>query len=114
MIGINGDHCYSILVVVPAESEVVDGVMRPSPFGYIIDWTWHWLAERYRYLRLDTHVVMPNHLHGVLWIVDDDSYEGGRGSSRTAPTDVIDYAQPACYNPPVFPPLTPPAKLRAA
>ena len=34
----------------------------------IVDHTWLWLAENYLYVELDEHVVMPNHLHGIVII----------------------------------------------
>jgi REP element-mobilizing transposase RayT len=47
----------------------------------IVNEAWRWLGSRYEYVQLDEHVVMPNHLHGILIL-------GGvrRGGSRTAPT----------------------------
>ena len=42
---------------------------------------WVWLAWQYPYVNLDAHVVMPNHLHGIIMM--DDLRRGG---SRTAPT----------------------------
>ena len=43
---------------------------------------WQWLGTQYPYVLLDEFVVMPNHLHGILMIIDD----ARRGGSRTAPT----------------------------
>jgi REP element-mobilizing transposase RayT len=44
--------------------------------------TWEWLAIQHGYIELDEWVVMPNHLHGIIVILDDWC----RGGSRTAPT----------------------------
>ncbi|MBC7263734.1 MAG: transposase [Chloroflexi bacterium] len=62
--------------------DVVDGEMRLNEFGAAVEESWKWLAEQYEYVALDEWVIMPNHVHGIIWIVDDP----GRGSSRTAPT----------------------------
>lgn len=50
---------------------VVDGESVLSPFGAIADATWRWLGEQYPYVVIDTYVIMSNHLHGILWIVDE-------------------------------------------
>ena len=51
--------------------DVVDGEVQMSLLGRLADRAWCWLAGRHPYVRLDAHIVMPNHLHGILWIVDD-------------------------------------------
>jgi putative transposase len=63
--------------------ELIDGKMHLNDWGLIIEATWCWLGKQYSYLELVDHVVMPNHLHGILLF---DRYRGG---SRTAPTEII-------------------------
>ncbi|MBN1805650.1 MAG: transposase [Sedimentisphaerales bacterium] len=58
-------------------SKIVDGQIQLYKYGQIIDKCWKWLAERYDYVHLDRYVVMPNHLHGIIFL---------KGGSRTAPT----------------------------
>jgi putative transposase len=58
----------------------VNGFIQLNTYGTIVETVWQWLADQYPYLILDEWVVMPNHLHGILVILD------GRGGSRTAPT----------------------------
>jgi REP element-mobilizing transposase RayT len=71
---------------------VAGGEMRLNEYGRKAADCWLWLAERYPYVRLDEWVVMPNHLHGIIVIMDDHAgggrggSDGGRGGSRTAPT----------------------------
>ena len=48
----------------------------------IVGKAWLWLEAQYAYVVLDQYVIMPNHLHGIIFIRDS-----GRGGSRTAPTD---------------------------
>ena len=64
---------------------VVDGEMELSDLGRVAAESWTWLEEQYPYVSLDAWVVMPNHLHGIIGIHDDDG-DGGRGGSRTALT----------------------------
>jgi REP element-mobilizing transposase RayT len=51
-------------------------------YGEIVEQVWHWLAAQYDYVVLDQYVIMPNHLHGIIFIRDSS-----RGGTRTAPTD---------------------------
>ena len=51
--------------------EVVDGEMVLSDLGRIVVEEWERTAEMRPYIRLDAFVVMPNHVHGIIWIVDD-------------------------------------------
>jgi REP element-mobilizing transposase RayT len=70
---------------------IVDAEMKPNAMGCIAAESWLWLAVRHKYIELDAWVVMPNHLHGIITLVDDDLGAGaplapGAGGSRTAPT----------------------------
>jgi putative transposase len=58
--------------------EIVDGEMRPNQFGRIIQATWNELPEHYPGVECDAFVVMPNHVHGIIVLVEDD---GGVGSN---------------------------------
>lgn len=60
--------------------EVIDDAVQLSPLGQIVEEGWQWLAQRYSYVHLDKWVVMPNHLHGIVLLTDDDR----RGGSRAA------------------------------
>ena len=53
--------------------EVVDGKMELNAFGEIVREEWFQTAVVRPYVRLDERdfVVMPNHVHGIVWIVDD-------------------------------------------
>ena len=64
---------------------VSDGKMRLNRIGGLVAESWEWLAARHPRIALDQWVVMPNHLHGVIVMVDarDESLKGG---SRTALT----------------------------
>ena len=58
---------------------VVDGQMRLNAFGKIVEWTWHDLPNHVDHIVLDAFVVMPNHVHGIIIIVDDGNVTMGRG-----------------------------------
>jgi len=54
--------------------EIVDGEMRLNEFGEIVRAEWFQTAvvRPYVVLHPDEFVVMPNHAHGIIWIVDVD------------------------------------------
>ncbi len=57
---------------------IVDGEMRLSKFGKIAQGEWLASADIRQEIRLDVFMVMPNHIHGVIWLVDDDVGATGR------------------------------------
>ena len=65
--------------------EVVDGVMRLNAFGEIVRDEWFRTAVVRPYVMLDPDefVVMPNHVHGIIWIT------GGRGDPVGRPYDPV-------------------------
>ncbi len=50
--------------------EVRDGTVVPSPFGRLVDDCWSALARHFEDVELDVFVVMPNHVHGIIVIMD--------------------------------------------
>ena len=73
---------------------VKDGRVQLNASGQLMDEAWKWLAERHPYVELDQYVVMPNHLHGIIFLTDgpesDSELATGwiprHGPSRSAPT----------------------------
>ena len=56
--------------------EVVDGRMRLNALGKIARQCWLEIPRHFPHAALDAFVVMPNHVHGIIWIVEsqnDDS-----------------------------------------
>lgn len=48
--------------------EVVDGVMRLNDAGRLVDEIRHGLPHHFPNMELDQWMVMPNHVHGIIWI----------------------------------------------
>jgi len=44
--------------------------MLPNRFGKIVQETWYELPDHYRRVNLDCFALMPNHVHGVLALLD--------------------------------------------
>jgi REP element-mobilizing transposase RayT len=52
--------------------------MRLNPFGEIVQEEWLRSAEIRREITLDAFIVMPNHIHGIIFIHDDSVGATGR------------------------------------
>lgn len=51
--------------------EIRNGKMLLNDFGKIIDHHWQKIPTHFENAALDEYVIMPNHFHGVLWLVGD-------------------------------------------
>ena len=60
---------------------IINDQMQLNPYGKIAETSWQWLSQAYDYVESDEWIIMPNHLHGIIFISADC-----RGGSRTAPT----------------------------
>ena len=81
--------------------EIVDGEMRLNEFGEIVRAEWFQTAIVRPYVMLypDEFVMMPNHVHGILWIVDVGA------TRRVAPPSVA--PSPVAPSPVAPPPVAP-------
>jgi len=84
--------------------EVVDGVMTANDAGLMVESVWSGVLERFSGVELDAFVIMPNHVHFILFLVGAPlvgtlSYESAlpivneqntRAGTRPAPTTVGD------------------------
>lgn len=78
--------------------EIVNGEMILNDTGKIARDEWFKTAKLRPYVELyeDEFVVMPNHAHGIIWIVDDGNNVGAlrgnaqsRAEQRSAPTKTV-------------------------
>jgi putative transposase len=60
-----------------------DGEMHLNQLGRIVRHTWNDLPNHYPHVLLDTFCVMPDHIHGIIVLIDPR--QGGSGSQRTLP-----------------------------
>jgi len=51
--------------------QVVDGEVVPSAYGRIAGACWCRLPSLFAFVELDAHVIMPNHLHGIVVLPGD-------------------------------------------
>lgn len=59
----------------PLFGDVVQGTMRLNATGRMIKTVWNEIPERFRQVGLDTFVVMPNHIHGIIVIRPDTDWD---------------------------------------
>jgi len=57
--------------------EVVGGKMKLNKFGLVAKQQWEKLPKRFPNIELGAFVIMPNHTHGIIVILD------GRGTAMT-------------------------------
>lgn len=50
--------------------DVVDGRVVLSTYGKIAEWFWRDVPRHAKTVQLDAYMVMPNHVHAVLWIAN--------------------------------------------
>ncbi len=55
----------------PLFGEVVNGEMKLNRYGAIAQAEWLELPKRFGFIVLGAFIVMPNHLHGILFFLDD-------------------------------------------
>jgi putative transposase len=52
--------------------EVVEGEMKLTSLGVVALKSWQEIPNHFPYVKLDAFVVMPNHIHGIIIIENDD------------------------------------------
>ena len=68
--------------------DVVGGAMKLNEYGRVVQLAWQWLDEQYDHVGLDTFIVMPNHLHGIIILTGESRGDSRcRDDSRIAPTN---------------------------
>jgi len=50
--------------------DIKNGQMRFNHLGSIADQYWQEIPQHFPNITLDVYVIMPNHLHGILWIIE--------------------------------------------
>ncbi len=57
--------------------EIVDKKMQLFEMGKIAEKFWHEIPQHFPFVKLDAFVVMPNHVHGIIWIDNDERINNG-------------------------------------
>ena len=69
---------------------VQDGVVKLNNTGRMVEQFWNELPQHYPTVVLDSFVVMPNHVHGILFLQPEDELRSGRRPDPTGLVDVVD------------------------
>ncbi len=75
----------------PIFGNVVDATVNLNELGKIVDECWHSMPQHYQNVELDEFIVMPDHVHGIIFIV---------GARHAVPLHNIDSAPPNNSVPP--------------
>ncbi len=68
---------------------ITDKKMALSETGEIVQKYWDEIPQHFSFIHLDEMVVMPNHIHGILWIDGDGGGgDGGGGDGDVGVNDV--------------------------
>ena len=75
------DGCYFVTICVQGREElfgeIIGGEMVLNEAGRMVERTWNELPEFYRGVETDHFQVMPNHIHGVIVITENESVGTG-------------------------------------
>ncbi|MEO5929570.1 MAG: transposase [Candidatus Kapaibacterium sp.] len=52
--------------------EIRDRIMLLNDCGVLVQSIWNGLPEHYPHLQLDAFIIMPDHIHGIILLMDDD------------------------------------------
>ena len=52
---------------------ICDGIMKLNAIGIVIHFRWQWMRWFYPNVVLDEWVVMPNHVHGIIYLSKDNT-----------------------------------------
>ncbi len=61
--------------------KIVDGKMNLNDAGKIADECWLEIPNHFPNVVLDEHIVMPNHVHGIIELIKTDSQNGSESSA---------------------------------
>ena len=71
---------YFVTIVIAGRDllfgQMAGGVVVLSPFGRVATAGWQRLAHHFSQVRLDEFVVMPNHVHGIIWLANECERRG--------------------------------------
>jgi REP element-mobilizing transposase RayT len=81
-----GAYFFTVVTIDRGElfGSVRNDEMILSPAGDAVDAVWNALPSRHSTIKLDAFVVMPNHMHGIVWLLDANEAENTRPSGARA------------------------------
>jgi putative transposase len=52
---------------------ISNGAMYPNEYGHLAQSYWKYLERYHTNIRIDEHIIMPNHLHGIIVLMESSS-----------------------------------------
>lgn len=74
-------------------SRIVNDAVELTVFGKIVLAQWNGLPDHYTHVELDMFVVMPNHVHGIIFLVDDEQTSDKSETSVGESLQTLPYEQ---------------------
>ena len=65
----------------PIFGDIIDEEMALNEFGIIVKSEWEKTADIRNNINIDEFIIMPNHLHGIIGIIDDE-YDLSKGTKE--------------------------------
>lgn len=57
--------------------KIINEKMILNQLGEMADKYWKEISEHFRFVKLDEYTIMPNHIHGIIVIDNDENFGGG-------------------------------------
>jgi putative transposase len=64
--------------------KTADNSVILNEFGLIASSCWQEIPKHFPFTELDEFIVMPNHLHGIIWIISEDPNNSGDTACRVS------------------------------
>ncbi len=71
--------------------KIMNGKMHQSEIGKMVEFYWTLIAEHFPFVRLGEYIIMPNHIHGIIYI--------GNGMNNLKNNVDTECRDVACYVP---------------
>lgn len=78
----------------PIFGKIVGGEMHLNAAGIVVDKCWAQIPVHFPHVLLDSFVIMPDHVHGIVWITHDPAHGVTRSDDTTRSAG-------ECYSPPL-------------
>ena len=80
--------------------QIANKEMKLNDVGLVVKQEWEKSAVLRPYIKLGEFVIMPNHFHGIIWMLDDDGRDTAcndtarRDTARRVPTTIEQFGKP--------------------
>ncbi len=54
--------------------DIADGAMKLNDVGRMVEKIWREIPEYYSNVDIDEYIIMPNHMHGIIVLMNDDGH----------------------------------------